>query len=369
MSADAIVVGGGLVGAAVAYGLARLGTGVELLDEGDVAFRASRGNFGLVWVQSKGLTLPEYARWTRRSADLWPGFSDELGEETGVATGYRKPGGLHLCLSDAEMERQAGVIRRMNQQYGAEHYGGQVLDRGQLDALVRGLGPAVVGGTFCPHDGHVSPLYLMRALHAGLLGRGGRYHAGARALAIRPDGAGFAVQTPAGTFRGGKIVLAAGLGSRTLGPMVGLDVPVAPQKGEILVTERARPFLPLPTHLLRQTEEGSIMIGDSQEDAGFDTRSSPRVMSQIAARAVRAFPVLKGVRVVRSWAALRVLSADGLPIYQQSERHPGAFSVSCHSGVTLAGAHALALAPMIARGRLDDEFAVFSARRFDVQAH
>ena len=65
---DAIVIGGGLVGSAIAYGLARAGLKAALLDEGDVAFRASRGNFGLVWVQSKGDGAPHYQRWTRQSA-------------------------------------------------------------------------------------------------------------------------------------------------------------------------------------------------------------------------------------------------------------------------------------------------------------
>jgi len=368
MSADTIVVGGGLVGAAIAYGIAREGERVVMLDEGDVAFRASRGNFGLVWVQSKGLAMPEYARWTRRSADLWPGFAETIREETGVSTNYYKPGGVHLCLSEEEFEKQSGVIRNMNQVHGAEHYGGQILSRGELDDMLPGLGPDVTGGTYSPHDGHASPLYLMRALHAGFLKAGGSYHANAKAEEIARDGTGFAVTTPSGTFRGGKVVLAAGLGNRRLGPMVGLDVPVNPLKGQILVTERTQPFLSMPTHVVRQTEEGSVLIGDSHEDEGFDTSSRPRIMAEIAARAIRAFPFLKDLRVVRSWAALRVMSADGFPIYQQSESQPGAFSINCHSGVTLAGAHALALAPMIVAGRLEEELAAFSARRFDVQA-
>ncbi|MDX1607389.1 MAG: FAD-dependent oxidoreductase, partial [Candidatus Competibacterales bacterium] len=79
---DYAVVGGGMVGAAIAYGLTRRvaqrGRRVVLLDEGDRALRAARGNFGLVWVQSKGLNCPPYAHWTRDSADLWPDFEREL---------------------------------------------------------------------------------------------------------------------------------------------------------------------------------------------------------------------------------------------------------------------------------------------------
>jgi octopine oxidase subunit B len=68
---DAIVIGGGLVGSAIAYGLVRAGLRTALLDESDVAFRASRGNFGLVWVQSKGDGAPHYPRWAPRSADAF----------------------------------------------------------------------------------------------------------------------------------------------------------------------------------------------------------------------------------------------------------------------------------------------------------
>src|ERR1700694_3208125 len=81
---DAIVIGGGLVGTAIGYGLACAGLRVVILDEGDVAYRASRGNFGLVWVQTKGLGAPHYQRWSRRSAEEWPRLAAALGERTGL---------------------------------------------------------------------------------------------------------------------------------------------------------------------------------------------------------------------------------------------------------------------------------------------
>jgi glycine/D-amino acid oxidase-like deaminating enzyme len=102
------------------------------------------------------------------------------------------------------------------------------------------------------------------------------------------------------------------------------------------------------------------------EDASFDVGVQVGVVSTIAERAVRIFPLLGQLNVVRTWAAQRVMSRDGFPIYEQSANAPGAFVATCHSGVTLAANHALALAPHIAAGRLPDEFAVFSARRFDV---
>lgn len=177
----------------------------------------------------------------------------------------------------------------------------------------------------------------------------------------------FAIRCGAETIRAAKVVIAAGLGSRKLAPMVGLDMPVSPLRGQIIVTERVRPFLNYATHCVRQTDEGSVMLGDSQEDAGYDASASVPVVHGIAARDLRLFPLLRDLNIVRVWAALRVMSPDGHPIYEQSERFPGAFAATCHSGVTLAGAHALALAPAIVAGQLPDQFDAFHSRRF-VQA-
>jgi glycine/D-amino acid oxidase-like deaminating enzyme len=88
-------------------------------------------------------------------------------------------------------------------------------------------------------------------------------------------------------------------------------------------------------------------------------------MRTMADRAVRAFPWIADLNIVRAWTALRVLPPDGFPIYQQSRRYPGAYIASCHSGVSLAGAHAQLLAPMIAAGNLETELALFSADRFE----
>src|SRR5579875_2139397 len=106
---DAIVIGGGLVGSAIAYGLVRAGLKTALLDEGDIAYRAARGNFGLVWVQSKGAGMPPYAHWTRRSAELWPQLAQALRDDTDIDPALAQPGGFAFCLSDAEMAQRAAM--------------------------------------------------------------------------------------------------------------------------------------------------------------------------------------------------------------------------------------------------------------------
>jgi hydrogen cyanide synthase HcnC len=366
MAYDLIVIGGGLVGGAIAWGAAAKGASVALLDQGDIAFRAARGNFGLVWVQSKGAGMPAYAHWTRTSAELWPQLASAMACATGTDVALQQRGGLAFCLSDAEFEERATLLHRMHNESG--DIGTRMLDRVEVQAMVPGLGDRVVGASFCPIDGEAHPLYLLRSLHAALLQLGGSYLPGRTVDAIEAAPNNFTARVGAERFTAAKLVIAAGLGSRDLAPMVGLNMPVTPLRGQIIVTERLRPFLGYTCHTLRQTVEGSVMMGDSQEDAGFDTSIGVPVLQDIATRNVAVFPALKEASIVRVWAALRVMSPDGFPIYQQSARFPGAFAATCHSGVTLAGAHALALAPAILAGDLPERFAPFNSDRFNVPA-
>jgi hydrogen cyanide synthase HcnC len=358
---DLIVIGGGLVGGAVAWGARAKGASVVLLDEGDIAYRAARGNFGLVWVQSKGAGMPPYAHWTRRSAALWPELAARLHEATGTDTALHQPGGLSFCLSDDEFAQRESLVRRMHNESG--DIGTRMLGREELRAMVSGLGDEVTGASFCPIDGHASPLHLLRALHQDLDYRPNRPVCD---ISARPNH--FTVRAAGESYVAPRIVIAAGLGSRALAPMVGLDMPVSPLQGQIIVTERMRRLIDYPTHLLRQTDEGTVMLGDSQEDVGFDTTTRIAVLKKIAGRNTRIFPALKDASIIRMWAALRVMSPDGFPIYEQSERFPGAFAATCHSGVTLAGAHALALAPAILDGVLPASLSAFSSSRFTENA-
>jgi glycine/D-amino acid oxidase-like deaminating enzyme len=362
---ETIIVGGGLVGAAIAYGLSKQGQSVLIVDQGDTAFRAARGNFGLVWVQGKGASMPAYARWSLRSAQVWPRLADALSEDTGIDVALQQSGGIHFFLNDEERDARDAILKRIGKAIGPE-FKYEILDRQAVRAMFPGIGEAVTGAAFCPHDGACNSLRLFRALHAGVQHRGGRYEFDQTVRAIRFQNPGFEVATERGTYRAGKVVLAAGLGTRDLAPMVGLAAPVSPLKGQILVTAKVKPFLNRLTHFLRQTDEGSVLIGESKEDVGFDEGTTPSVMHALAKRAVTIFPFLRDVNIVRTWGALRVMSPDSSPIYEQSQTCPGAFVACVHSGVTLAGAHAGPLAADIAEGRLGDFFDPFRAERFDV---
>jgi len=367
---DDAVVGGGLVGAAIAWGLARAGRRVVMLDEGDIAYRASRGNFALIWVQSKGLGMPAYAAWTRASSDAWAGFATEIEAASDVAIAHRRPGGFTLALSETELEARTGFLARLHNQPGVAALGHRVLDHAATKAMLPGIGREVAGSIYCPLDGDVNALKLFRALHVAFQRAGGAYRPNARVLRIGTRSAGgFRLEGEGGSIvEAAQLVLAAGNGNPELARQIGLEARVRPQRGQILVTEKVAPFLTYPVVNLRQTDEGGVMIGDSLEEVGFDDATSPGIGAAMARRAIRAFPHLAGLSVVRSWAALRVMSEDGFPIYDASTEAKGAYLVTCHSGVTLATAHALTLAPMIAAGRLAATLAPFSARRFHVPA-
>lgn len=365
---DFAVAGGGLVGAAIGYGLAKRGHKVLMLDEGDVAKRASRGNFALVWVQSKGLGMPAYATWTRRSSDHWGTFAAELEERVGFSMAYRRPGGFHLCLSQEELDRRAANINRLHNQGDTEPYRIDVLDGDEVRRHLPEVGPEVVGGTFCKLDGDVNSLKLFRALHEGFAVEGGHYRSGALVQQIAKTQGGYALKTGEAVFHADRIVLAAGLDNVRLGKMIGLDVPVRALRGQVIVTEKTEPFLDMPLSTVRQTDEGGVMIGDSQEEADDYRVMRSGINAVMADRAVRMFPRLAHLNVVRTWSALRVYSRDGFPIYQESPTHPGAFVASCHSGVTLAAAHADLLAPLLAQGSLSSDLDAFSSRRFHVPA-
>ena len=365
-SFEVAVIGGGLVGAAIAFGLRSLGPKLAVLDEGDVAYRAARGNFGLIWVQGKGLGLPSYSSWTRRSAGEWPRLAGELLREAGIDVALAQPGGIHVCVSPDELAQRRKALEMLQAQPGWRPCDIEMLDRAGLARRLPDVGPNVAGGTYCSLDGHCNPLKLLRALHVSIARAGGVYRASHNVVRITPGGAGFVLDTPQGRIAAEKIVLAAGLGNADLAPMVGLKVPVRPNKGQIIALERMPRFLSVPIETIRQTDEGTVLIGDSQQDCGFDDSLSFDVAAAMAARATQVFPRLAAARVVRVWAALRVMTADGFPIYEQSAEYPGAFVATCHSGVTLAAVHAYAVAPAVAVGALPESLRPYSARRFNV---
>lgn len=366
MDTEYTVVGGGVVGLSVAWGLLKRGRSVRVLDGDDGSFRASRGNFGLVWVQSKGLSQPAYARWSKRAAKAWRGFADELSDASGLDVALAQDGGYDLHFDERTLAETVAKYERLKAELDGD-YPFEVLGANALRREEPAIGPQVTGAILHHEDGHVNPLKLLRALAFDVRRLGAQVLTGREVSGFEHRDGEFRTRTTAGeVFASHKVVLAAGLGAIGLGPMLGFKAPIRPLRGQVLVTEKMPSLIKRPSLIARQVDEGGVQMGDSKEDVGFDDRETLLTTAKIAARAVRAYPELANAKLVRSWGALRVMSPDGLPIYQESTTMPGAFLVTCHSGVTLASVHARVLPDWLEHAAGAPDLRVFGEDRFDV---
>jgi glycine oxidase len=359
------IVGGGIVGLSVALGLLLAGSRVRVLDGADSDARASQGNFGLVWGQGKGWNFAPYANWTMDALDAWPSFAQKLQELSGINVALVQSGGYEFFTDPTEMEcfkaeldQQAGYLGRR-----ASY---EMLNGDDLRSQLPDVGAKVVGASFSPRDGHVNPLRFLRALRCAVQAMGGRVTMGATVAAITPQpGGGFALARADGEVtHTEQVVLCAGLGATTLARNLGFVTQVKPQLGELLITEKLGSRLPFLSSTIRQVDEGGVQIGGTKADAGFDDHASLAAIAGLARHAVTVFPALADVRVIRAWGALRVMSPDGYPVYAKSAAHPGAFLVTCHSGVTLAPLHASVLAHWILNTSPTPDLEAFDECRF-----
>ena len=362
---ESIVIGGGLVGSAIACGIAERGHSIAVLDGSDSDFRASRGNFGLIWVQGKGDTNPPYAHWTALAANQWPEFASELEAVTDVKINYQRCGGLDFCLGEDEWQDRSKEMAAVaeNTDGGFEY---QMLDYQALKQRVPEISEEVLGASYSSQDGHCNPLYLLRALHQKYQLAGGAYIGRHRVNDIVEMPDGFKIVCNSYQFTCERIVICAGLETQVLAQKLEMSIPVSPLRGQLLISERIKPFLNYATIQIRQTAEGSLQIGDSQENVGLDDGSSLDVIARLAKRAIRIFPHLKDVHLNRAWGALRVMTPDGLPIYHRSPMNSQAYAISCHSGVTLASIHRSHIAEWICGGEEHELISAFGASRFDV---
>ncbi|MFX0541274.1 NAD(P)/FAD-dependent oxidoreductase [Roseovarius sp. S4756] len=362
---DITVIGGGVVGLSVALGLLLAGRRVRVLDGADIDARASQGNFGLVWGQGKGWNFAPYARWTSDALAAWPEFSKRLEDLSGIDVALDQCGGFEFFTCEEELRSFARILMEQQRHLG-NRFAHDVLHGDDLRRDIPGIGPEVVGATFSRADGHVNPLRLLRALRRGVLAAGGHISAGSHVTSVtaRPGG-GFEISVAdRAPLHAGTVVLCAGLGTASLASDLGFETKVTPQRGELLITEKLADRLPFLSSTIRQVDEGGLQIGGTKADAGYDDGETLDVMAGLARHAVSVFPALADVRVIRSWGALRVMSPDGYPVYARSNACPGAFLVTCHSGITLAPLHANVLPGWI-EGRADaPELEAFDERRF-----
>ena len=367
-AADVVVIGAGVIGTAVAHALSGAGLSVIVVDRRGVGLEASGANVGLVTLFSgHSLEEPEPGpvyELTRLSAEAYAG----LGEETGVDVEYERSGGVVF----AETEERLAALRRAFEGYRRHGVPVEWLD----DKGVRECEPAfwserVRGGVFCPQNGQINPLLLCRALARGARRRGARFILGAAVTGIScGEGRVRAVLTSEGDIGCARVVNAAGAWAREVGEMVGLALPVAPARGQILLTEAVPRFIHRVVSgaepSARQTRRGNVIIGSTVESAGFDKRVTPRTVGEFAAGVLPHFPRLAGLSVIRSWAGLRPATPDHKPIIEAPPGPAGLVLAVGHSrrGICYAAGTGRVVADLVAGRPPALDLAAFRLSRF-----
>ena len=366
-SFDVVVVGGGVTGAAVGYGLAKRGVRTCLVDAVPTFSRASRANMGLIWCQSKALGCPQFVRWGFASSRAYGALAEELRELTGIDTGYAPTGGSIPWLGEPELEQRAQFIEKLRMETEDGTYPASVLSRRELEGMLPKVpfGPEVAGGIWSDMDGYVDPLHLMFAFRKGFVKRGGTLIAGERITEVTPAGGGYRLACGERTLECGKLVLAAGLGTRKLASQLGADIPVFPNKSQVLLLERIpADVLPIPLLGIARTFGGTVMIGAAHENMGMDRTLTPEVLAQNADWAIRVWPELGRKRILRFWTGLRVWPKDAYPIYDRIPGHENAFVFAMHSAVSLAAVLELALPDYVMGKPLPPDGSIFTLARF-----
>lgn len=370
-TADYIIIGGGLTGAAIGLGLVRRNAGkVVLFDEHLPTQRLSRANFGLTWFMCKGANSPQYAKWCRTACMLWPDFAAELKAETGVDPELVWNGGAVHCIGEDQFRANADSITKISEscsKVGLD-YPVRMLSRDEFADLVpkMTLGDNVSGAMYTPEQGHVNPLTFLGAMRKSFQQRGGEFQSGQHVQSIESKGGSVTVRTSGETFSAAKLIIAAGHGTPRLVAPLGMDLKIYPQRGQLMVTERRERVLPFPILAVRQTVDGTFMVGLSTEDTAHDIRVTPGAIRNQARNAIQLFPELAKVNWVRAWGAVRVMTPDGGPTYDTVPGHDNIYVMAMHSALSLAPMHVNKVAPWVMGGEKPEELSHFSNGRFHV---
>lgn len=350
MTTDVVIVGAGIVGAACARALVMAGLDVTVVERSAAASGTSAKGEGNLLVSDKGpgpeLELAQYA------ASLWPELAAELTAELGPgfpSIEYERKGGVVVATTDAgaqplldfaATQRHAGVDARP-------------LTNDEALRLEPALNPAITAAVHYPEDAQVQPVIATEALLASARNRGARIRIGETVTGplLGGDGRITGVRTTAGEIAAGAVLVAAGPWSGEVSASLGAPLPVRPRRGNVLVTTRMphRVFHKVydgdyfgatqssdaalqTSGVVESTASGTVLIGSSREQVGFDDRLSVAALREIAAKALRLFPFLAGASVMRSYLGFRPSMPDHLPVIGADHRVPGLWHATGHEG-------------------------------------
>ncbi len=355
-SAEVVIVGGGVRGLVIAYGLAKAGIDVIVIEKRFVAAGASGLNMG--YVNISGKKPAHYTRLSKISADMYP----DLVRELDFDIEYERNGSLEVAQTHEEWEELRKAVTERNQVAGLNM---RMVDLNEMRQLEPALSPQLLGGAWCPVDGGVNALKLTRALARSAIIKGARICSNCEVLGIRvKSGRIEEVVTTCGRFATHKVVNAAGIHVPQIAEMVGIHVPVFPERGQLIITEALPRFLRRSVGSYKQFEDGQVLIGTTNERVGENTGVTAKMLSGCAREAIKIIPALKHVRAIRCAAALRPMTPDRCPVYQKIDGISDFYVAAGHSGITLAPITDKIFTDMITTGQTDMSIDEYKVERF-----
>ena len=368
--ADVIIIGGGIIGCATAYYLAKNNISVTVLEASDYIGNggSSRNGGG---VRQSGRDPRELPLVMYGIRNLWP----HLSEEIGVDTEYHQDGNLRLGKNAHHREILQGLTDRANK-VGLDV---RMIDGDEVRKIIPYLSDEVTVASWCPTDGHANPLTTTLGYYKTARKLGARFYTGVKVMELRKvKGELRRVLTDDGSvFEADQIMVAAGYESRKLLGSVGIDVPMTRSLLEALVTE-AEPHMfdqMLGTadadFYGHQTKHGSFVFGGSSGFEGFNKDNGTPMTSSITAPAIcrgimKYFPDLADAKIVRTWAGWSDKSADGVPVLGRVEEVPGLIVACAFTGHGFGIAPAIGdqMAKLIMSGTTDIDISALHYDRF-----
>ncbi len=327
---DVAIVGGGVIGCAAAWYLARAGVGVELYERGPLGGEATAASAGILAPLAESVSPGPFVQLALAGLRAFTDDLDDLRRDSGLDPEYHRSGVLRLAV-DGE---SADALRRSAEWQANARLDMRWLDPRQIASIEPGLAPCA-GGLLSPAEGHINPPRLTATLAAAAAAHGAALHEYcAPPLPWVENGRMRGLLVGDQRRPAGHVVLAAGAWSGPWAEAVGVRVPVRPVKGQMLLLRVVRPpvrHVVFSGHgYLVPRADGTIYVGATQEEVGYDRRVTTAGIHELTAIAAALAPTLADAEVVRAGAGLRPASADGLPVLGPA---PGV------DGLTLAAGH------------------------------
>ena len=381
---DVIIIGGGIIGSSVAWQLARRKKKVLVIERKDVCSGSAGATDGVVGYHTKkpGLQLDLAVQ----SIEMFRTLNRDL--ETNVEYGL-EAGGMQpvedkdqwdMLASMAAEQRRSGVDIRM-------------ITAEEACSIEPNLNPDIYGALWSPTGGKVNPLAMTFGFARAAKRLGAVYLTETEVTHILTEGGrAVGVNTSAGEFRADCIVDAAGAWAGKVAALAGIDLPIRPRKGQLLITEPIGPFLRAtvqcamynvikfrpetikdPTVLkigaslsIEQQESGGLIIGGTREFADFEEENTFEAVETMVKRAVRFFPALKDVSIIRCFSGFRPYTPDGLSMMGEVRTLPGFYMAAGHEGdgIALSPITGRLMAELITDGKTSYDITPFSPNRF-----